>query len=247
MEKEFKDNYYQFVKDQYNIDFLTNGFWQEEYCRLLNDLFCEYAKDPLLTPIDDTCTFLDVGCACGLIPYNMKKNYSDIFKTIIGVDLSNDMISKGRKFFNMSSDELMVENIVEGLKNIKDNSVDFLHCSQVLEHLPKDKSNFVISEFKRVLKKDGLMFLSYVAGKNSNEVKKIKEENSDPTHINIQTTNFWDKIFKQQKFIRHYCSSVFFQKHDAKPSKNGENNFYKEYVQKTLGGWTVAILVNNNY
>lgn len=236
-------DYYHFAIER-GIDYLSCGFWQEEYCRLLSDLFKKHTEQNGI-PLWKNNTFLDVGCACGLIPYVMKKNHGDIFVNCIGIDSSEYMIGLGREKFNMSDKELFVENIIEGIVKIPSKSVDFLHCSQVLEHIPKDKCSFVISEFKRVLRNDGVMFLSYVAGKNGKQVALIKEQDNDPTHINITVTTFWNNLFKKYELMWDYELSQLLQTHDAKPDKNGKNNFFQEYINGSIGGWVVSILVNN--
>ena len=95
---------------------------------------------------------LDVGCGTGRdCNYYHSKGYD-----VTGVDLSEKMIELCKKnypgisFFNMNMKSLSFE----------DNLFDGLHCWSVIQHIKKENVKDVILEFNRVLKSEGILFIS---------------------------------------------------------------------------------------
>ncbi len=93
---------------------------------------------------------LDIGCAEG---YTVKYLY-DIFGkkyNYVGVDLSENRIERAKKL-NIPNSLFIVSN-GENIK-LNSNSFDCVLCSQVLEHVKNEEN--LLSEIKRLLKKDGI-------------------------------------------------------------------------------------------
>jgi len=112
---------------------------------------------------------LDAGCGIGMygLEYALKNNIS-----VIGVDLSEDKIRNAKKL----KESLQAKNIqfLEGdltKLNFKDDSFDFIICSDVLEHIPNDEK--ALKELGRVLKKNGTLLLTFPYNyEHSREVMK---------------------------------------------------------------------------
>jgi 2-polyprenyl-3-methyl-5-hydroxy-6-metoxy-1,4-benzoquinol methylase len=68
----------------------------------------------------------------------------------------------------------------------KDKEFDFLHCTEVLEHIPEETTNEFLTECKRV---SGKQFFS-IATRMDDEL----------THINIQTPGWWLEKFEDNQF-----------------------------------------------
>ena len=66
--------------------------------------------------------------------------------------LSNDIIQ------NPAGDIDIIADLNEGIPEIKNNSIDCIICTQVIEHLKKPEVAY--REFKRILKKGGKVYLS---------------------------------------------------------------------------------------
>ncbi|KKQ25104.1 MAG: Methyltransferase type 11 [Candidatus Woesebacteria bacterium GW2011_GWA1_37_8] len=98
-------------------------------------------------------TFLDIGCGGGktlLYLQKIRPNWK-----LWGLDVSKDAISYTRRkhgrnisFINSSAEKIPVN----------DNYFDLIYTSDTLEHL--EKLSETISEINRVLKKDGILFIS---------------------------------------------------------------------------------------
>ena len=124
---------------------------------------------------------LDLGCGDGRIFYALhKKGLLKNANKIRGVDLSKERCKQAKKILpkikTICSDACNV-------KELENNSFDIIISNQVIEHMPND--NLLLKEIRRLLKKDGKLYLSTVLKKwygiyiYRNNGKFVL----DPTHI----------------------------------------------------------------
>lgn len=198
------------------------GDWQKNYVELLIDLYDFQSFD--------IHTFLDAGCACGLIPYGVKTIGK--FHKVIGVDISQYMIEKGRKEFKMCPHELKYGSLIQ--LPVEDLSISFLHSSQVLEHIDEKDIPTVLNEFRRTLVPGGVLFISVAAIKPD---RTYNYEEDDPTHINIKPVQWWANKFIEHGFKRNLKMGIEYIQHKASP--DGVDSFYEHYKDS----WTVFTLV----
>ncbi|MDO8660121.1 MAG: class I SAM-dependent methyltransferase [Candidatus Parcubacteria bacterium] len=109
--------------------------------------------------INKSTRILDVGCGRGDIALYLGKNA----KEAIGVDYSREAIklaNSAKKNFSLSIQK-KVNFKVMNVKTLffPDNYFDVVICIDVLEHLYKKEAEIAMQEIKRVLKKDGILFL----------------------------------------------------------------------------------------
>jgi 2-polyprenyl-3-methyl-5-hydroxy-6-metoxy-1,4-benzoquinol methylase len=85
------------------LDYLGHGYWQESYAQMVVEatLQAQY-EAPFIC---------DAGCACGSILFGFKK--TGVFRTVLGIDLSNYMVGLGRKHFQFSDGELVAGSITD--------------------------------------------------------------------------------------------------------------------------------------
>ena len=96
--------------------------------------------------------FLDVGCGTG----DFLSGLLEIKGKVFAIDISQKMLAKAKERFG---DEQVRFSLGEaGNLSFQDECFDGVLCIGVLEYLNNDKK--VLSEFNRVLKKDGIMVLS---------------------------------------------------------------------------------------
>ena len=97
---------------------------------------------------------LDFGCGVGRLTRFLAKN----FRQCYGVDISEIMIAKAREFNSSIQNCKFIPYTGEDLQMFKDDCLDFIYTSLVLQHLPDKKMiKSYISEFIRTLKKGGLL------------------------------------------------------------------------------------------
>lgn len=110
-------------------------------------------------PVNKSTKILDVGCGRGDIAFYLGKKS----KEAIGVDYSSDAIMLAnsiKRNFPLSVRKKVHFKVMNIKKmSFPDNYFDVVICIDVLEHLYKDEAEQALWEIKRVLKKDGVLFL----------------------------------------------------------------------------------------
>lgn len=110
-------------------------------------------------PINKFTKILDVGCGRGDVALYLGKNS----KKTIGIDYSKEAIklaNSTRKNFPLAIRKKVHYQIMNIRKmSFPDNYFDIVICIDVLEHLYRDEVEQALREIKRVLKKDGVLFL----------------------------------------------------------------------------------------
>lgn len=190
---------------EYNPD-----FYEEEYLNGSNSnygesYFTEEKIDEMkkfVYRLNDTFnpfTVLEIGCAYG---YNIKF-FNELGVEAHGVDISNYAI-KNRKHKNCIRLDVMNEPLP-----FADKYFDLVIIQDVLEHLPEESLNFVLSEVSRVSKRFLYLGIPTVVYPGLQDLEKYDTE---PSHINVpvlshiifrfedvgfvldsaQRTSFWD-------------------------------------------------------
>lgn len=134
----------------YNLEYylqIAYGWHRISY-KIIRELYLENIKDK-----DKVLTILDIGCGTGLyLRMILEKS-----KEYIGLDLSQDAINIARQLHSENSHARFILGEANQI-NISDNSVDLIFCSEVIEHITDLEKIF--DSFKKVLKKDGKVFLT---------------------------------------------------------------------------------------
>jgi len=124
-------------------------------------------------------SIVDLGCGEGYILLALKKKglLTNASK-IIGIDKSKSRTQrlKKKKIKVICSD-------ASNVSPLKNNSIDYIICSQLIEHVKDDKS--LLKEINRILKKNGKLYLSSVVKKKYAWYfyKKNNQRVLDPTHL----------------------------------------------------------------
>jgi ubiquinone/menaquinone biosynthesis C-methylase UbiE len=105
-----------------------------------------------LLPGSQTMRVLDLGCGAGHGSNMLSKKY----KSVVGVDISEDAITYAKENWNAENIEFKVGSALE--IPFPDNSFDVVASFEVFEHL-SDWKKF-LSEIKRVLKPEGIVYIS---------------------------------------------------------------------------------------
>lgn len=171
-------------------------------------LICyEELKNHLRSPRDK---ILDFGCGRGGFVYLCQQNQIDA----VGIDLNPNSIRLGLS--------LGVKNLYQkDLNYIETDSFDFITAIHVLEHL--DNCYDVVSEFKRILKPNGYVF---VLVPNSNSVK-----------CKVNYRLYWKSPYQHMNGFSTRSLDILFSQFDFKkiPMKG-------KYTQKFLGGSLITNL-----
>ncbi len=124
-------------------------------------------------------TMLDAGCAIGLLVEALRDRGVDAH----GIDISAWAIDQVpdpiRPYCHVGS-------ITEGIEG----HYDLITCIEVLEHLPVSQADPAIENL--CAHADAVLFSS------------TPDEFDDPTHLNVETTGYWAKLFASHGFIRDF-------------------------------------------
>jgi ubiquinone/menaquinone biosynthesis C-methylase UbiE len=109
---------------------------------------------------------LDYGCGVG----RLSRALATPFQRVMGVDISETMLSEARSI-NSGYDNLRFSrNDGETLKNIEDESVDFVYSNLVLQHSPRRIQRSLISEFCRILRPGGILVFQTASHQNKKTI-----------------------------------------------------------------------------
>ncbi|OHE56484.1 MAG: hypothetical protein A2Z47_04170 [Thermodesulfovibrio sp. RBG_19FT_COMBO_42_12] len=129
-------------------DFLMTGE------REIGDLISYFGNS--LKRKGDRLVALDFGCGMGRLSLALAQYYEEV----IGIDISETMINLANQILDGHSSSLK-GRVTYRLNNsnsipIEDNKCDLIYSNIVLQHMNIDDALFYITEFVRVLKRDGL-------------------------------------------------------------------------------------------
>lgn len=127
-------------------------------------------------------SIIDVGCGSGIILYCLRQaGYLEKAETF-GLDID----SKSIRIFKIRNPQAktILSDALDLKKKIRSESFDFVICNQVVEHVKDDR--ILLSEINRILKKEGLLFISSVLKKWYGLYwyrNKFGQITVDPTHL----------------------------------------------------------------
>jgi SAM-dependent methyltransferase len=218
---EYNQKYYEEHKEA-GLDYLGHGYWQESYGKMI--------AEATLQDTYDNPTFFDGGCACGSILTGFKK--TGLFKSVLGVDLSDHMVNLGRDRFGLTDKEIVAGSIT----NIPadSDSISLVHSAQVLEHIPDDLTDAILDEFARILRPGGRAFLCLDAIRHG-ETKEMYM--GDPTHFNIKPVMYWTRKLEDRGLYFDIEAYNRFVRSDYGPTEGDPLSFYQHYPY--WSAWTL--------
>jgi 2-polyprenyl-3-methyl-5-hydroxy-6-metoxy-1,4-benzoquinol methylase len=98
---------------------------------------------------------LEIGCGCGYGTNYLAKNNVNM---IIGVDISSDAIKFAKKYYRLENLGFLQMDALN-LK-FENNSFDAVICFEVLEHLREEHQYRLLTEFVRILKDGGALYIT---------------------------------------------------------------------------------------
>lgn len=143
----------------------------DEYIKNTADLQNKDWLEKFVLHLIKNAKVLDIGCAYGRdCRYFVKNNFETY-----GIDLSEKMIEKAKNF------ELKAKFSVMDMLNLdfKDDFLDGIWCSATLLHISKADTPQAIKEFRRVMKKDGVLYLNLKYGKGEKTIKDMRYKDSE--------------------------------------------------------------------
>jgi len=103
----------------------------------------------------------DLGCGDGAILFGLQqKGLLEDVDNMVAIDLSQIRLERVKN--NIANVKTICSDVCD-VKELKDNQLDLVICSQVIEHVDDDKK--LLNEIYRVLKPGGFLYISSVVKK----------------------------------------------------------------------------------
>ena len=142
-------------------------------------------------------TVLDIACGTG---YGTKY-LSENAKSCIGIDISNSSIKYAKEKFSADNVEFKQGSITE--IPLQDKSVDILISFETIEHVDENAQYKALKEYQRVLKDDGILFIS------SPNIDCWDYNPNNPFHLKeFITKDFIDFLKKDFKYVSYLGQEV---------------------------------------
>jgi ubiquinone/menaquinone biosynthesis C-methylase UbiE len=143
-------------------------------------------------------------CSCG--DWNWMKEISDRLPNYVGNDIVEELIGVNSEKFGSDRVKFRCGDMVSGLKELEDSSIDLILCRHTLEHLPTDYSIEVVREIRRVAKKALITSNTHQGnspinpnGSNARVINLEKDEYY--TILGEPLSKHWDSIGEQPASI----------------------------------------------
>lgn len=143
---------------------------------------------------------LDMGCGNGINTSYLFKHKFDV----IGVDASDSMLNVARKMFP----ELIFEqqNILQ--TKFEENFFDGIVLAYVINHFNQEGLSLLRKEIDRILKKNGVLFVSAHIG-DTEEVVSDPLDDSIQIYYNFITVDILDKLFSDYNREKYFTRKSY--------------------------------------
>lgn len=154
---------------------LSIHFYNRDVSDMLKSMLQKMAR------MGKSFSLLDLGCGDGALLFSLQNqgllNNAD---KVVGVDISEVRVK--RLLESVSGVKGLVSDACK-VEELDDGSFDVIICSQLIEHIPDEQS--LLSEIRRLLKKDGWAYISSVIKKPYGlwVYRRDGEFRLDPTHV----------------------------------------------------------------
>lgn len=205
---------YEKIKEKWNYIFK-----KREEIKLINkktgiDEF-DYALDWLSSDVESV---LDFGCGNGSLLYKVAARG---VKKIIGIDISEEGIRIANRLKEVNSIKIsqFIVGGIESLEKLKDNCVDAIILSNIIDNLSPNDCRKVLKECKRILKVNGKILVKLNPFITEDQIKewniKVIEDNflDDGLYLWNQTDKEWLETLKEYfNIIDNY--KIYYEEHD---------------------------------
>lgn len=136
-----------------HADTFYERYWKEKPTDELFDFQYKWPAIKHLIPKKKNIVLLDYGCGTGFLLKHIQEISPDI--TYYGADISTEGIKRAKKSLKKVT-FILLDN--DSKIPLKDDSIDFITCLDVIEHVYDVKP--LLNEFRRILKPKGKLLVS---------------------------------------------------------------------------------------
>ncbi len=191
--------------------------------------------------VEQGMKILDLGTGSGYLAFSFAEKYKQ--SEVVGLDIVEKTLEVNRKKAELNEIVNLQFVSYEGITfPFEDNSFDIIITRYALHHFPTIKNTFM--EINRVLKKEGLFFLSDPAP-NEDDVERFVDEYmrmKNDGHIKFYTKNEWKEMGKMValKCIDEFETNIRFPR---KKDRSIEfDDIIKRHDKSVIKGYGVEII-----
>lgn len=148
----------------------TYDKYSKVYADYTSQKFFQFQINKFITLLPKNSKILDAGCGAGRdASYFIEENHETI-----GIDTSEGLLKEAKQ----RCPEGKFENMDFLKTNFEDEHFDGVWCMASLSDIPKSKTSNALSEFNRLLKQEGILFIATKIGEGEKIIIKKKYGNS---------------------------------------------------------------------
>lgn len=192
-------------------------------------------------PVESGMKILDLGTGSGYLAFPFAERYPQA--EIVGLDIVEKALAENRRKAEQNGLCNLGFVSYDGVEfPFGDNSFDIVITRYSLHHFPTIEHTF--SEIGRVLKKNGLLFLSDPAPNDDDESRFVDEYMlmKNDGHIRFYTKDEWVEIGRSAglRLIEGFETSIRFPR--KKSASVGFDDIIKRHDEKVIKGYCVEII-----
>jgi len=162
----------------------------------------------------------DIACGTGYGTEILAHNKAE---KVIGVDISLDAINYAKRYHKLENNDFICSSA--HATPLKDNELDILVSFETLEHLENEDE--LLSEFQRILKKDGILIISTPNDWGVNELS--------PHHVRS-----YDYFVLLETLNKYFIVEQLYNQNSGTPNRKENNGQPRGIVQTTQNNHKLA-------
>jgi len=159
------------IRDKLKIAIRSYNKIASIYSKITFHKIYQYQLNKFATMLPKKAKVLDAGCGSG----RDAQYFKDYEFNITAIDAAENMVKEAKK--NVKGVKFKHMDMTK--TDFKDNTFDGIWANASLLHTEKKHVPKTIKELKRILKKDGILYISVKEGKGQ-EIKKKEKYNNEP-------------------------------------------------------------------
>jgi ubiquinone/menaquinone biosynthesis C-methylase UbiE len=157
--------------------------------------------------MNDFQSILDFGCGCGRI----LRHWNDLKgPEFYGVDYNSNLLNWCRKYLPFA--DYKVNQLTLNLK-FKDASFDFIYAISVFTHLSEKLQFFWMKELKRVLKPEGILFVTVHGATRLHQLSKEDQQRFISGKVIVREEEFSGSnrccTYHPEQYVRNHLAKDF--------------------------------------
>ncbi len=196
--------------------------WEDEYKK---SIWKGHYSLELLDPSIKKGRLLDAGCGSGKYSLPLRMRGFEV----VGMDVSLKALQMLRE--SSKTRELDIGIVAANVFQLpfQDGSFDIIWCYGVLQHLLLKEREFAAREFRRILRKEGILFLE-VFGKDDMRYGGIKVEPDTFSRKNGIVYHYFDK-HEMEELLRDFSCNII----ESRKEKRFKGKLYTRHMISAVG------------